>query len=112
MALVAIFGAQQFCNASSQLGPTALLEQATRVLETYCISCHGPEKQKAKVRLDALETIDAVDRQKLFSDVQQVIQLGEMPPEEEKQPSESEKLILKQWLNSQLTGKAANALAE
>ena len=31
-----------------------------------------------------------------------------MPPEEEKQPSESEKLIL-QWLNSQLTGKAANA---
>ena len=82
MALVAIFAAQQFCNASSQLGPTALLEQATRVLETYCISCHGPEKQKSKIRLDALETIDAVDRQKLFSDLQQVIQLGEMPPEE------------------------------
>ena len=112
MALVAIFGAQQFCKASSQLGPTALLEQATRVLDTYCISCHGPEKQKAKVRLDALETIDAVDLQKLFSKIQQVVQLGEMPPEEEKQPSESEKKILKQWLDSQLTGKAAKALAE
>ena len=35
-----------------------------------------------------------------------------MPPEEEKQPSESEKKILKQWLDSQLTGKAAKALAE
>ena len=41
-----------------------------------------------------------------------MVQLGEMPPEEEKQPSESEKKILKQWLDSQLTGKAAEALAE
>ena len=112
MALVAIFGAQQFCKASAQVDPTALMEQATRVLGTHCISCHGPEKQKAKVRLDALETVDAVDLQKLFSKIQQVVQLGEMPPEEEKQPSESEKKILKQWLDSQLTGKAAEALAE
>ena len=83
MALVAIFGAQQFCKASAQVDPTALMEQATRVLSTHCISCHGPEKQKAKVRLDALETIDAVDLQKLFSKIQQVVQLGEMPPEGE-----------------------------
>ena len=48
MALVAIFGAQQFCKASSQLSPTALLEQATRVLDTYCISCHGSEKKRLK----------------------------------------------------------------
>ena len=35
-----------------------------------------------------------------------------MPPEGEKQLSESKKEILKQWLDSQLTGKAAKALTE
>ena len=59
-----------------------------------------------------LETIDAVDRQALFSKMQEVLQFGEMPPEEEKQPTEAEKKALQQWLNSQLTGEAAKALAE
>ena len=112
MAFVAVCITQQFCKASAELDPIALEEQAMRVLGTYCIACHGPEKQKAKVRLDVLETIDAVDRQELFSKIQEIIQLGEMPPEKEKQPSESEKKILQQWLNSQLTGKAAKVLAE
>ena len=112
MAFVAVCITQQFSQASAELDPIALEEQATRVLGTYCIACHGPEKQKAKVRLDVLETIDAVDRQELFSKVHEIIQLGEMPPEKEKQPSEAEKKILQQWLNSQLTGKAAKVLAE
>ena len=64
------------------------------------------------MRLDSLETIDAVDRQELLSKMQEVLQFGEMPPEEEKQPAETEKKVLQQWLNNQLTGKAAKALAE
>ena len=78
----------------------------------HCIKCHGPEKQKGDLRLDSLETIDAVDRQELFRKVQEVIRLAEMPPEKAKQPNEAERKVLLQWLNSQLTGKAANALAE
>ena len=78
----------------------------------HCIKCHGPEKQKGDLRLDSLETIDAVDRQELFRKVQEVIRLAEMPPEKAKQPNEADRKILLQWLNSQLTGKAAEALAE
>jgi len=78
----------------------------------HCIKCHGPEKQKGDLRLDSLETIDAVDRQELFRKVQEVIRLAEMPPEKAKQPNEADRKILLQWLNSQLTGKAAKALAE
>ena len=96
----------------SDIDPTVLHEQATRALNTYCVSCHGPEKQKGDLRLDSLETIDAVDRQELFRKAQEVIRLAEMPPKKAKQPKEADRKILLQWLNNQLTGKASKALAE
>ena len=99
-------------GANTKIDPIELKEQATRVMNTYCVSCHGTDKQKGDVQLNMLETIDAVDRQGLFSKVQEVIRLAEMPPEKAKQPNEAERNILLQWLNSQLTGNAANALAE
>ena len=98
--------------SNANLDPTDLYEQATRVLNNYCVSCHGNEKQKGDLRLDSLETIDVVDRHQLYIKVQEVIRLAEMPPESAKQPNEAARKILLHWLNSQLTGKAAQALAE
>ena len=98
--------------SNAEIDPTDLKEQATRVMNTYCVSCHGSDKQKGDVQLNTLESIDAVDRQELFRKVQEVIRLAEMPPEKAKQPNEADRKILLQWLNSQLTGKAAEALAE
>ena len=52
----------------------------------HCVKCHGPKKQKGKVRLDG-----AIDR--LFADAQlaetlvSVIEDGEMPPKEAPQPT-------------------------
>ena len=94
------------------MDPTELQTHATRVLRTYCVSCHGPDKQEGEVQLGALESLDPVDRQDLFREVQDVVHLTEMPPEEAKQPTDAERRILLQWLTSQLTGKAAKALAE
>ena len=103
----------QTALAKAEIDPVALKEKATGVMNTYCVSCHGPDKQKGDVRLDALETIDPVDLQDLFGNVQEVVKLGEMPPEKsKKQPTKAEQKILLQWLDSQLTGKAAKALAE
>ena len=111
IAICALLG--QTATANTEIDPTVLKEQATSVLNTYCVSCHGPDKQKGEVRLDALETIDPVDLQDLFANMQEVVQLEEMPPEKaKKHPSKAEQKILLQWLNSQLTGKAAKALAE
>ena len=95
-----------------EIDPTDLKEQATRVLNTYCVSCHGTEKQKGDVQLKDLESIDPVDLQSLFSNVKEVVHFGEMPPEEAKQPTTTERSILLGWLESQLTGKAAKALEE
>ncbi len=90
-----------------------LQARAHEIIEHYCISCHGPEKQKGKVRFDAMETIDAVDLQDLFLNAQDALHFEEMPPEDEKrQPTDAEREVLLAWLKEQLTGEAAGKLAE
>jgi mono/diheme cytochrome c family protein len=94
------------------IDPTVLKDKALAVLETYCVSCHGPDKQKGGVRLDALETIEPVELQELYASVKELVHFQDMPPAKAKQPSEAERQIFERWLDSQLTGDAAKALAE
>ena len=102
---------QQLTNNAAQ-DPTALEARATQMLSSYCVSCHGSDNQEGEVQLNALESLDAIDQQSVFRQVQEVVHLSEMPPEDAKQPTVAERKILLQWLKSKLTGKAAKALAE
>ena len=104
--LVAQTASVKGVSSKVELDPTELKEQATGVLSTYCVACHGPNKQEGEVQLNSPESLDAVDRQSLFRQVQDVVHLTEMPPEEARQPSDAERKILLQWVNSELTGKA------
>lgn len=110
--LVAQTASLQGRSSTTELEPTELEEKATRVLSSYCVSCHGDKKQEGQVQLGSLNTIDAVDRQTLFGKVQNVIHLAEMPPEEARQMNDAERKILLQWVDTQLKGKTAKALAE
>ncbi|MFN3168756.1 MAG: DUF1588 domain-containing protein [Phycisphaeraceae bacterium] len=92
--------------------PTVLKDKALGVLDTYCVSCHGPEQQKGSVRLDALETVEPVALQKLYASVKQAVHFEDMPPAKAKQPTDAERQALQRWLESQLTGDAARALQE
>ncbi|MEZ6139857.1 MAG: DUF1588 domain-containing protein [Zavarzinella sp.] len=95
-----------------QVDPTELKDLATQVLSTYCVSCHGPDKQNGKIRLDSLETIDPVDQQKLYAKAKEAVHTEEMPPTKAKQPTDAERKVLLKWLDTQLTGESAKALAE
>lgn len=97
---------------ADELNPTQLHDQALKVMENYCVSCHGPDKQKGDIRLDRLETIDPVDLQELYALAKEAVHFEDMPPEKVDQPSDVERKVLMQWLDSQLTGDAAKALAE
>lgn len=83
-----------------------------QLIDTYCISCHGPEKQKGKIRFDALETIDTVDLQAVFASAQDALHFEEMPPAKAKQPTDAERKILLDWFKDKLTGDAAKKLEE
>ncbi len=70
---------------------------------TYCIGCHGPDKQKGDRRFDTLEYPIANDDLLIdFQDMLDLLNLGEMPPEEEKQPSDGERLAVIDWLTNAL----------
>ena len=63
------------------LNPSELHDRAFKVMETRCVSCHGPEKQKGDIRLDKLETIDPVDLQELYALAKEAVHFEDMPPE-------------------------------
>ncbi|MDA1067892.1 MAG: DUF1592 domain-containing protein [Verrucomicrobia bacterium] len=68
----------------------------TNFLESYCIQCHGPEKQKGDRRLDSMN-LPIKDSATLIElqDILDILNLGEMPPEEEeKRPDDPEMLAM------------------
>jgi len=74
------------------------------VLKRVCVVCHGPEKQKGKLRIDTLDP----DLQKgkdvsWWLEVFDVISNSEMPPEDaESQLTDSEKVQVVDWLSGEI----------
>ena len=61
----------------------------------YCTQCHGDEKQKADRRFDMLSlSIEDFREQEMWQEIVDQLNLGEMPPEHETQPSEAERLAV------------------
>tara|TARA_Y100000588_G_scaffold270500_1_gene286028 strand:- start:3195 stop:6503 length:3309 start_codon:yes stop_codon:yes gene_type:complete len=81
----------------------AFEDEIRPILAKRCYGCHGPEKQKGKLRLDQLDP-DMVNGNaaETWHDALNQLNLGEMPPEDEPQPTPSERTTLTQWLNAEL----------
>ena len=59
--------------------------------QEYCVSCHGAEKQKGDVRFDEANwKITNNDEAQRWQDVLDILNAGDMPPEDEDQPSNAE----------------------
>ena len=73
------------------------------MVEAYCADCHGPKKQKGDVRFDTIDG-DLVGGKSVFlwKDILHRIETGEMPPEDEAQPSEAERESLAKWIRGEL----------
>jgi hypothetical protein len=60
-------------------------------LTTHCVRCHGPDKQQGERRFDRI-TVDFTNKTngQQLQEILDQINLGEMPPEDERQPSADE----------------------
>lgn len=69
------------------------------LLEEFCVRCHGPRRQKGKLRLDTL-TPDFTDhaRAATWIEVRDRIHLGEMPPPDEDRPSLERLQAVTSWI--------------
>lgn len=83
----------------------------TPFLEAHCVKCHGPEKQKADLRLDTLEAdFTRHHVAERWSEVMHMLNGGEMPPEEEPRPRAGRIETVTRWIAAEL--QAASAAAQ
>lgn len=104
LTLLALFS----CFASPLLAddePTAdvFKTQIAPFLKTHCSKCHGAKKQNGERRFDTLPT--SIDNSNTLADYQDILDqlnLGEMPPADEKQPSDKQRRMVVQWLTKNI----------
>ena len=72
------------------------------LLKSHCVRCHGPKKQESRIRLDTLSTDLVQDRAaaEYWHEVLNVLNAGEMPPEDEKPLTAEQRKILTKWVST------------
>ena len=76
IATLLVFSPQGFLPAEPQL---------EQFFTRHCVKCHGPEKQKGKVRLDR-PAGELFSDAELLETVVSVLEAGDMPPKKAPQP--------------------------
>lgn len=80
-----------------------LVDDVAPILEEFCYRCHGQTKAKQDIRFDQLRTIDQIVAMgDDLAAAREVIETGEMPPEDEPSPTDHQRLIVQQWLDDAL----------
>ncbi|MCH2207688.1 MAG: DUF1592 domain-containing protein [Lentisphaerales bacterium] len=84
-----------------------------KFVETYCIRCHGEDKQKGDRRFDQLTAeIRTEDDIIAWTEILDSLNLGEMPPEKKnvKHPSKEENKFVISWLTDSLQSIESEAM--
>src|SRR5436190_7163500 len=94
-------------------GAVRAAEPFDAFLEKYCISCHGPKKEKGDLRIDQLSRDFKLGADAhRWADAIEQVNSGEMPPKKEKQPTQEEIAAFVTNLDSLLKeGRAARMAA-
>ena len=77
--------------------PKTFKNHLAPLMEKHCVGCHGPDKQKARLRFDRVRGFQISDRH-LWTKIYEQISHGEMPPEDESQLSPSDKTKVLAWI--------------
>ncbi|MDC0322468.1 DUF1592 domain-containing protein [Verrucomicrobiales bacterium] len=91
-------------------GPAGFKEQVAPFFEANCIECHGPEKSKGKITVHSLDgDLSAGQELERWELILEMLESGEMPPEDEKQPSDAERKAVATWIEAGLRDYVAKA---
>jgi hypothetical protein len=78
-------------------------KQIAPLVATYCIVCHGGDKPKAGLALDAFkDDAPILKNRKVWEKVAKRVRAREMPPRRGKQPTDGERAQLLTWLDAEL----------
>lgn len=103
-----------FILLSFAIAPLSLAKEPLEAfLETHCVSCHGPDKEKGDLRIDQLSrNFRMGEDSHLWAEVIEKVNSGEMPPDDEPLPEQEEIATFIAELDKRLKeGKAARMAA-
>ncbi|MDA1049670.1 MAG: DUF1592 domain-containing protein [Planctomycetota bacterium] len=76
-------------------------------LKQFCLDCHSTEKEEGELDLQRFATLADVRRDpKTWQKVAEMLDNGEMPPEDSEQPSVAQRKQLRAWVESYLNAEA------
>ncbi|MFM2095007.1 MAG: hypothetical protein RIS70_2131 [Planctomycetota bacterium] len=80
-------------------------------LQQFCLQCHSTEKKEGELDLERFDSFASVRRDaKVWQKVAEMLDNGEMPPKESKQPTAEQRKQLRSWVGQYLDAEAyANA---
>ncbi|MDF1825355.1 MAG: DUF1592 domain-containing protein [Verrucomicrobiales bacterium] len=101
--LTAFSAAFLTCNHASAIELASVPEIHGQILADYCFECHDSLSEEGGVDLESLSyEIDSVESAEAWQNVLNVLNSGEMPPEDEPQLSSDEKIAFLRDLSDQL----------
>ena len=93
-----------FLNLLLVVALTAFEKDVRPILEHSCLKCHGGEKVKGKVDFSGIKTSAQAGAQlDLWEKVVDVLEAGDMPPENERQLTMADKRTILDWCHEQLS---------
>jgi len=100
-----------FALTSLASGAEPAWQPVRPVMEKYCFECHGGKKTKGGVNLKELADDPKVaGKFELWEKVQEAMEAGDMPPEDDPQLNDGDKELVAKWLGHSLESAAhANA---
>jgi hypothetical protein len=82
-------------------------EAVLPVVKRYCLECHSAEEQEGDLDLERFTTLDhARNAPRVWQRVAEVLDKGEMPPKEARQPVDEERARLRGWVGGFLASEA------
>lgn len=78
------------------------------LLRKFCHDCHSPDLAEAEVDLAAFKSLaDVRKHPKVWQKVREMLESGQMPPKESRQPGDADRARLQKWVREYLTAEAA-----
>ncbi len=91
------------CSGSLRAEEGSFQTTVKPFLNTYCTKCHGAKLQKGERRFDQLATVIDGDSTLVdYQDILDQLNLGNMPPQKQKQPTDAERRKVTLWLTRTL----------
>ncbi len=90
------------------IAPVTTAATPRQFLKTHCHSCHGTEEQESERRFDTLpDKISSASELERYQEIVDQLNLQEMPPEDEPQPSDAERATIIKSLTNKIAGARA-----